>query len=45
MSISTAKTNQIQIQMLFLVEIHVLVDSIGVLFGAQGTLGLEGGQK
>jgi len=39
MSISKAKINQIQIQMLF------LVDSIGVLFLAQGMLGLQSGQK
>jgi len=43
MSISKVKINQIQ--MMFLVESHVLVDGIGGLFLAQGMLGLQGCQK
>jgi len=41
MSISIAKINQIQIQ----IKLLFLVDSIGVLFLAQGMLGLWGSQK
>jgi len=39
MSISIAKVNQIQIQMLF------LADGVGVLCLAQGMLGLQSSQK
>jgi len=54
MSISKAKTNQIQIKVncirvliptVLAEDAHGLVDSIGVLFLAQGLLGLQSSQK